>query len=179
MKNFVPVRQRTPSSLQTIFSAFVLSALALCSFFAVSGRAQQDDRGLVVKTETAKPPSPEEAKARAARPEIVLQTGYTIGGMAGMTFSPDGRLLATRVFNSTQVKLWDTRTGHELRTVTGSTGVGYLGMLGGVSALAFSPDGREGREALPQRLARPRVARRRAEGAGVRRARSRHPRRRR
>ncbi|HJR08802.1 MAG TPA: caspase family protein [Pyrinomonadaceae bacterium] len=81
------------------------------------------------------------------RPELVLQSGYAIYGASGMLFSPDARLLATWTFNSNGVKLWETATGRELRTLalggTASAAGGFrLISLTGVSAVAFSRDGR-------------------------------------
>src|SRR2546423_3654073 len=78
------------------------------------------------------------------RPELVLQTGYPLSGATGLTYSPDGRLLATTTFFSSQVKLWEVATGRELRTLAGAGGTGssLFQMLSGVTALAFSRDGR-------------------------------------
>jgi WD40 repeat protein len=50
-----------------------------------------------------------------------------------VSFSPDGRHLASGAFNCT-VKLWDVRTGQEFRCLAWHTGSVY--------SIAFSPDGR-------------------------------------
>jgi hypothetical protein len=50
-----------------------------------------------------------------------------------VAFSPDGRIIASGSLDAT-VKLWDTATGKELRTLIGHTSL--------VSTLAFSPDGK-------------------------------------
>jgi hypothetical protein len=55
------------------------------------------------------------------------------GGVRGVAFSPDGRLLATASDDET-VRLWDPATGKRLRTLAGHTGP--------VRGVAFSPDGR-------------------------------------
>ena len=129
---------------------FAASLLLIFSFTSGAARAQtgtppvggQDQRGIGLKPDAQqKPATPEEAKARGARPELVLQTGYAIIGASGMRFSPDGRLLATYSMSGGQVKLWDVSTGRELRTLAAGAGGAYFG-LGGVRSVAFSCDGR-------------------------------------
>jgi WD40 repeat protein len=65
------------------------------------------------------------------REVLLIQDGEPL---FGVTFSPDGRLLATGGFLGA-VKLWDASDGQELRSLAGHDG--------GVTRLAFSPDGRQ------------------------------------
>ncbi|MCI0697367.1 hypothetical protein L0337_35845, partial [candidate division KSB1 bacterium] len=60
------------------------------------------------KTNAAKPSGP-----RAARPELVLQTGVTAPAYNAV-FSPDGRLLASMDFMAGSIKLWEIASGREL-----------------------------------------------------------------
>jgi len=77
--------------------------------------------------------------SREAKPELVLQTGYSnFFGSTRMVFSPDGRLLATGTFRSGTIKLWETATGRELRGLSG----GAQGGLTMSPYIAFSRDGR-------------------------------------
>jgi WD40 repeat protein len=66
-----------------------------------------------------------------ARPELVLQTGHAMR-VDGIAFSPDGQLLASGSADNT-IKLWDTASKREVRTLAGHNG--------GIKAVAFRPDG--------------------------------------
>jgi WD40 repeat protein len=63
-----------------------------------------------------------------------LDTGF--GGVNGVTFSPDGRLLAGAE-GAGSVRLWDPATGRPVRVLHATSGI-YEGVLG----VAFSPDGK-------------------------------------
>lgn len=75
--------------------------------------------------------STQAAQTPNARPELVLQTGHA-EKVEAFAFSPDGRYLATGSSDRT-IRLWETATGHELRTFTGANT--------GIKALVFSLDG--------------------------------------
>jgi len=128
-------------TFNTLFSSAFNTARAQTA--ATPSSTGQDQRGIGLKPDQQqKQATPEEAKARGARPELVLQTGYAVMSATGMCFSPDGRLLATyTAMFSGQVKLWDAATGRELRTLTADTG-GADYVNGGVRSVAFSRDGK-------------------------------------
>ncbi|WP_406622106.1 WD40 repeat domain-containing protein [Planktothrix agardhii] len=56
----------------------------------------------------------------SAGKEIQTLTGHT-DGLRGVSFSPDGKRLATASSDKT-VKLWDSTTGKEIQTKTYSPG---------------------------------------------------------
>ena len=137
-------------------SAFFRRALSLllcvCGVFMwlIAAQAQaynnrQDARGVALPAQTPTPPPATDAQGHTiSKPELVLQTGYTYAIQMRMVFSPDGRLLATTTWNSSQVKLWEVATGRELRTFIGSSGAGNSSLVAftGVSTIAFSHDSR-------------------------------------
>jgi len=86
-----------------------------------------------LKTNTAKPSGP-----RAARPELVLQTGVTAPAFNAV-FSPDGRLLASMDFMGGAIKLWETSTGRELCAINLGARAAMTYAIN--SAFVFSSDG--------------------------------------
>ena len=82
---------------------------------------------------------PGQAKEPVA-PELILQTGQT-APVRSMTFSPDGKLLASGGFGELAIHLWEPSTGRQLRLLTGHLG-GIGAFSSGITALEFSPDSR-------------------------------------
>ena len=98
-----------------------------------------DTRGLGVQSAGATTTSQAQQQAREAKPELVLQTGYSnFFGATRIVFSPDGRLLATATFRSSTIKLWETATGRELRNLS----TGTQSAAGMSPFIAFSRDSR-------------------------------------
>ena len=121
-------------------------ALALLVAIATGALAQTpsatptpDQRGLGIQGAGAATNSQTDQQAREARPELVLQTGYSnLVGATRLVFSPDGRLLATATFRGSIIKLWETATGRELRNLSSGT----QSALGMSPFVAFSADSR-------------------------------------
>ena len=98
-----------------------------------------DKRDLGLQPNQQPTPQTTQIKAKEAKPELVLQTGYNnFYGATRLAFSPDGRLLATATFHTNTIKLWETATGRELRNL--SAGGQNTSSLSPV--FAFSPDSR-------------------------------------
>ena len=60
------------------------------------------------------------------------------GGVEGMAFGPDGRVLAS-IYKNGRITLWDVNTRQTIQSFTGEGGTGGLGAMTGI---AFSPDGK-------------------------------------
>src|SRR5262249_21896513 len=97
--------------------AMLISRLITLTFItsiAIQGFAQArtptpDKRGLGIDPNTTPGTQSGQTNAKEAKPELVLQTGYSnFFGATRLVFSPDGRLLATATFRSNTIKLWET-----------------------------------------------------------------------
>src|SRR5215217_3729683 len=98
-----------------------------------------DKRGLGIESPGQTTGTTNDQRAREAKPELVLQTGYSnLFGATRMVFSPDGKLLATGTYRSNTIKLWETATNRKLRDLSsgGQTTVAIA------PAIAFSRDSR-------------------------------------
>lgn len=83
-------------------------------------------------------------KTASEKPALVLQTGHTLKANCA-AFAPDNSWLATGGADNV-IKIWETATGRELRTLRGHTGE--------VRAVAVSPDGQTLASAGNDRVAR-------------------------
>lgn len=72
------------------------------------------------------------------RPILVIDPQGYVDDVMGLSFSPDGRLLAAA--GGKEVRIWDMATKRPHRTLRGERS---RGSLGNCFAVAFSPDGRE------------------------------------
>ena len=98
-----------------------------------------DKRGLGIESPGQHTNTTTDQRAREAKPELVLQTGYNnLFGATRMVFSPDGKLLATGTYRTNTIKLWETATNRKLRDLSG----GGQTSVAIAPAIAFSRDSR-------------------------------------
>jgi WD40 repeat protein len=99
---------------------------------------QKDERGLGIRPDapavTTAPQS-----THAAKPEIVLQAGIS-SPQTQISFSPDGRLLASMGMSGNAIKLWEVSTGRLLRQLESS--IPSMGASSMSRPFRFSPDGK-------------------------------------
>jgi WD40 repeat protein/uncharacterized caspase-like protein len=107
---FAPVRV---TALLLLFGA--------CAFAQSPSPTPAENRGLGIQSAGQTPNNSGNQGSREAKPELVLQTGYSnLYGAARLVFSPDGRLLATATYRSNTIKLWETATTRKLRDLSNS-----------------------------------------------------------
>ena len=136
--------------LKPVQPAMLVRRLAVITILLLSGTVvaiaqaptptPPDKRGLGIESSSSGTSQADQSKPKEARPELVLQTGYSnFFGATRLVFSPDGRLLATGTFRSNTIKLWETATGRELRDLS----TGGQSSSTGAPVIAFSADGRQ------------------------------------
>src|ERR1041384_6044114 len=101
--------------------AFIILLLTTATVAQTPTPTPQDKRGLGIESSDGAKSGATDQRAREAKPELVLQTGYNnFFGATRLVFSPDGRLLATATFRSNTIKLWETATNRKLRDLSSS-----------------------------------------------------------
>src|SRR5215213_3755141 len=124
------------------FSVVVLLFFATVVTFAQTpapSPSPVDKRGLGIQSPGSTTTATTDQRAREAKPELVLQTGYNnLLGATRMVFSPDAKLLATGTYRSNTIKLWETATNRKLRDLSSSGQV----TVSLAPAIAFSRDSR-------------------------------------
>lgn len=108
---------------------YKIIGVAISLFFLLTGCTTEH---LIMTSESQQVYSQEVLNGSEQKPELVVQKGHA-EDVTAVVFSADGMLLATGSQDDT-VKLWDTRTGKEIRT--------FIGHSEDVTGLAFSPDGK-------------------------------------
>jgi WD40 repeat protein/uncharacterized caspase-like protein len=120
-------------------AVFLFATVAAFAQTPSPSPSPSDKRGLGIQSPGSTTNTTTEQRAREAKPELVLQTGYNnLFGATRMVFSPDGKLLATGTYRSNTIKLWETATNRKLRDLS-SSGQTTMALA---PAIAFSRDSR-------------------------------------
>src|SRR6266542_4873396 len=139
----------TVFNMNRAVSARLVTFLLICLFalpgqgvnllFAQGQKPQTEkpDRGLGIRPD-APDLKPAQSKTGAAKPEIVLQAGISVP-QTQISFSPDGRLLASMGMNGNAIKLWEVASGRLLRQL--DSGVPSMGASSMTRPFRFSADG--------------------------------------
>src|SRR6202521_3177941 len=137
MKNTSTLWRKALPTWQLI-AVTILISVCVHTGVAQTATPTPPERGLGIENSSPTSQS-DQTKAKEAKPELVLQTGYNnFFGATRLVFSPDGRLLATATFRSSTIKLWETATGRELRNIS----TGGQNAMSISTVFAFSPDSR-------------------------------------
>jgi WD40 repeat protein len=120
---------------------FILVVLPVCAALRSSASQDpkpKDDRGVGVRPTKASA-TPTQTKTGAGKPEILLQAGIT-SPQSQISFSPDGRLLASAGMIGNAINLWEVASGRLLRQL--DSGIPSMGASSLTRPFKFSTDGR-------------------------------------
>ncbi len=141
MRKTASCRDRYLTNFRRLFPLLIILLTASCILAQTPAPSPSptDKRGLGIQSSGSTTAGQTDQQSREAKPELVLQTGYSnLFGATRLVFSPDGRLLATAAFRSSTIKLWETATSRKLRDLSsGSQSAPSL-----APAIAFSLDSR-------------------------------------
>ena len=132
------------------FVVFLLVTLLISSQHSVVSSKQQtpqeparkEDRGLGVQSASPTPTPGATASQQTAaqsKPQIVLQAGIT-APQTQISFSPDGRLLASMGLGGNAIKLWEVASGRLVRQLESS--IPSMGASSMSRPFRFSADGK-------------------------------------
>lgn len=125
--------------LKVLILIVLLCCVSVVTFGQSPSPTPDDKRGLGIQSSGSTGNTTTDQRAREAKPELVLQTGYNnLFGATRMVFSPDGKLLATGTYRSNTIKLWETGTNRKLRDLSS----GGQATVAIAPAIAFSRDSR-------------------------------------
>jgi len=124
-------RQVFAAARQGVIALVVILSLTTPLISTVAQSGQQEKRGIGVTGNSDRTSAPDQLSSDT-KPEVVIQSSHT-KPINAIVFSPDTRWLASGA-NDDTIKIWDTTTGHLLRTLYGHSS--------NVNALAVSPDGK-------------------------------------
>ena len=115
-----------------------IACVLLFSLLVPSTLFAQEQKRILVPADQKQDAAKKPDGPRAAKPELVLQTGVT-APPAIIALSPDGQLLASMSFYGGAINLWEVATGRQLLTL--NLGEHTLTSLARASAFCFSADG--------------------------------------
>src|SRR6185295_15697078 len=109
------------SRIRFVSSLLMVALLTIhCTVISLSAAQQnqsKDNRGLGVRPNSGTA-SENQSKSGGDKPEIVLQAGIT-SPQGQISFSPDGRLLASMGRDANSIKVWEVASGRLLRQLEG------------------------------------------------------------
>ena len=129
---------KTPSLFRFLSSLLIFALASPPLGYAQQPQQPQTPQQRILLEEDQKTNAAKQSGPRAARPELVLQTGITAPAL-NIAFSPDGRLLASMDGLASSIKLWEVSTGRELHAI--NLGARSMYTIAFSSPFVFSPDG--------------------------------------
>ena len=128
---------KSRSHIRILTSLLIFALASPPSGYAQQPQQTPQQRILTQEDTKTNADKPAPSGPRAARPELVLQTGVTAPAYNAV-FSPDGQLLASMDFMAGSIKLWEVASWRELIAI--NLGARAASTYAINSAFAFSSD---------------------------------------